>query len=123
MKRTKKISVELPWIPGEILRGNSRAHWRSKSKAVREARAMGRREGWRLVSAGIRVLGPIGLRVVVYHAKSIDLDNLLIGYKPIIDGLADSYLIDDDRNIKRMAIELRNSKESKSVITIYALNS
>lgn len=123
MTSTEEITIEMEWLPPEILRGNSRAHWRTKAKAVRNARELGWFEGLRLVHDGIKMQGPIGMHIVAHNARAIDLDNILIGYKPVIDGFADSYLIDNDRNIKKMCIELINSKHSKSVITIYSLNS
>ena len=120
MKKVNKILLELDWVPPAVLRGNSRAGWRAKSREVRLARDLGRALGFRALPSG-RISGNISVEVLAYYPRSIDLDNLLIGYKPFFDGLADSRLIDNDRNIKKMSIRLFNNKESCSSITIISM--
>jgi len=71
---------------------------------------------------GIKSLKP---RVLVsYHffnTREIDLDNLIIGMKPTLDGIVDSNLIDDDKpsNVKLEAeFTLCKKGERKTIITI-----
>ena len=123
VNKVKQISISLDWIPPAILRGNSRAHYHRKAKAVRYARLLGESKARNFVKDWIKIQGKIGVEINVFHQRNIDLDNLLIGFKPIIDGFVDSGLIDDDRNIKEMLIKLNRDKQSKSVITIISLGS
>lgn len=123
MNNAKQISIALRWVPPAAIRGNSRAHWRKRAAEVRIARQIGQQKGNLLLANNNKLSGEIGLRLEVFHKSIIDLDNLLIGYKPIIDGFVDSGLIDDDRNIKKMSIKLNKCKESMSVIIIYPYNS
>ena len=105
MNDTKQISLALRWVPPAELRGNSRAHWRRRAAAIRTAREIGQQHGHRALAQGPPIRGAIEVRFEVFYKNNIDLDNLLIGYKPIIDGLADSGAIDDDRNIKKMSYQ------------------
>ena len=122
MKNSEKIVLELFWIPPAILRGNSRGHWRARAAATRDARRIGRVNSRRLQLQGYRIEGPIQVKIESFYKNKIDLDNLLIGYKPIIDGIADTGIIDDDRNIKEISIKLNKSKAQRSVITILPID-
>ena len=89
------VVVELPWIPPAELRGNSRAHWRVKAPKIKDFRATGficarvYLEGWNLVPT-------VRITFEFFHWRRIDLDNLIIGMKPWVDGLVDGVVVEDD---------------------------
>tara|TARA_R110000824_G_scaffold78582_3_gene198283 strand:- start:6 stop:245 length:240 start_codon:yes stop_codon:yes gene_type:complete len=56
-----------------------------------------------------------------YNTREIDLDNLIIGMKPTLDGIVDSGVIEDDKpsNVKLAAeFSLCKKGEKKTIITI-----
>ena len=121
--KAKTLSIVLYDVPPPEIRGNSRAHFRTVRSVNRQ-----RRETAKYLSldameeTGIKTLKP---RVLVsYHffnTREIDLDNLIIGMKPTLDGIVDSNLIDDDKpsNVKLEAeFTLCKKGERKTIITI-----
>lgn len=121
--KAKTLSIVLYDVPPPEIRGNSRAHFRTVRSVNRQ-----RRETAKYLSldameeTGIKSLKP---RVLVsYHffnTREIDLDNLIIGMKPTLDGIVDSNLIDDDKpsNVKLEAeFTLCKKGERKTIITI-----
>ena len=121
--KAKTLSIVLYDVPPPEIRGNSRAHFRTVRSVNRQ-----RRETAKYLSldameeTGIKSLNP---RVLVsYHffnTREIDLDNLIIGMKPTLDGIVDSNLIDDDKpsNVKLEAeFTLCKKGERKTIITI-----
>ena len=122
-EKSKTLSIVLYDVPPPEIRGNSRAHFRTMRSVNRQRRetaryfALDARE-----ETGIKSLKP---RVLVsYHffnTREIDLDNLIIGMKPTLDGIVDSNLIDDDKpsNVKLEAeFTLCKKGERKTIITI-----
>ena len=121
--KAKTLSIVLYDVPPPEIRGNSRAHFSTVRSVNRQ-----RRETAKYLSldameeTGIKTLKP---RVLVsYHffnTREIDLDNLIIGMKPTLDGIVDSNLIDDDKpsNVKLEAeFTLCKKGERKTIITI-----
>ena len=122
-KNTHKLIIVLYDVPPAEIRGNSRAHFRTVRSINRQ-----RRETAKFLTlsemqeAKITSLKP---RVLVsyhfYNTREIDLDNLIIGMKPTLDGIVDSGVIEDDKpsNVKLAAeFSLCKKGEKKTIITI-----
>ena len=109
------IKVVCPGIPPKGLRGNSRLHYMAKSSIAKEQRELGAQAGLKAiaVNSGSMLfdislpIRPQSISIIATCRRAIDGDNLLIGYKPFIDGLSDAGLITDDRHIKHWKIEIR----------------
>ena len=121
--KSKTLSIVLYDVPPPEIRGNSRAHFRTMRSVNRQRRETARYLALdAMEETGIKFLKP---RVLVsYHffnTREIDLDNLIIGMKPTLDGIVDSNLIDDDKpsNVKLEAeFTLCKKGERKTIITI-----
>ena len=103
----KPIEFEVPWIPAQQLRGNGldrSTHW--EKGGLRETmRTEGYVIGHQLLIGGSETVdSPCHVRVQVTNPRRIDLDNLLIGYKALWDGLQDSGLLKDDGLIETITI-------------------
>lgn len=122
-RNTHKLIIVLYDVPPAEIRGNSRAHFRTVRSINRQ-----RRETAKFLTlsemqeAKITSLKP---RVLVsyhfYNTREIDLDNLIIGMKPTLDGIVDSGVIEDDKpsNVKLAAeFSLCKKGEKKTIITI-----
>ena len=122
-EKSKTLSIVLYDVPPPEIRGNSRAHFRTMRSVNRQRRETARYLALAAIEeTGIKSLKP---RVLVsYHffnTREIDLDNLIIGMKPTLDGIVDSNLIDDDKpsNVKLEAeFTLCKKGERKTIITI-----
>lgn len=114
-------------VPPAEIRGNSRAHFRTVRSINRQRREIAKMLTLdRMQETGIKSLKP---RVLVsyhfYNTREIDLDNLIIGMKPTLDGIVDSGLIEDDKpsNVKLAAeFSLCKKGEKKTIITIKEIN-
>ena len=101
----RKITLEFPYQPPPELRGNSRAHWSKRNRAVKALREatyarflgicvneMAEGEGCALV--------PWPRARITYTSywcgKPIDEDNLIIGCKPILDEIITYGILADD---------------------------
>ena len=89
------VRIELPWIPREELRGNSRAHFQVKARYASELQERGIEYGlavktWISPLLDYPIMGPLALDITAWNKRRIDYDNLLIGYKSFLDGLQDS---------------------------------
>lgn len=105
------LTVEVGWIPVAAVRGNSRANRYEKARWVREYRESGFVYGGEWLRKGNAPLrSPYTLAIRAYTERSVDGDNLLIGYKAFIDGLADSGAIADDREIAEWRIAVHQKK-------------
>ena len=119
----KQLTIELYDVPPPEIRGNSRAHYRTMRSVSRERRETAKY----LALSEMQEAGIDGLkaRVLVhyhfYNTREIDLDNLIIGMKPTLDGIVDSGLIEDDKpsNVKLEAeFTICKKGERKTIITI-----
>ena len=114
-------------VPPAEIRGNSRAHFRTVRSINRQRREIAKLLTLdRMQETGIKSLKP---RVLVsyhfYNTREIDLDNLIIGMKPTLDGIVDSGLIEDDKpsNVKLAAeFSLCKKGEKKTIIKIKEIN-
>ena len=104
---TQALTIVLYDVPPAEIRGNSRAHFRTVRSINRQRREIAKMLTLdRMQETGIKSLKP---RVLVsyhfYNTREIDLDNLIIGMKPTLDGIVDSGLIEDDKpsNVKLSA--------------------
>ena len=120
-EKSKTLSIVLYDVPPPEIRGNSRAHFRTMRSVNRQRRETARYLALdAMEETGIKSLKP---RVLVsYHffnTREIDLDNLIIGMKPTLDGIFDSNLIDKPSNVKLEAeFTLCKKGERKTIITI-----
>ena len=124
---TQALTIVLYDVPPAEIRGNSRAHFRTVRSINRQRREIAKLLTLdRMQEPGIKSLKP---RVLVsyhfYNTREIDLDNLIIGMKPTLDGIVDSGLIEDDKpsNVKLAAeFSLCKKGEKKTIITIKEIN-
>ena len=124
---TQALTIVLYDVPPAEIRGNSRAHFRTVRSINRQRREIAKLLTLdRMQETGIKSLKP---RVLVsyhfYNTREIDLDNLIIGMKPTLDGIVDSGLIEDDKtsNVKLAAeFSLCKKGEKKTIITIKEIN-
>ena len=106
---SRVYAIELGWIPHRSLRGNTRTDRREATTERTRARQSGKDHGTYLIaSEGIlEPLEAFEMRYTVWHNRTtIDLDNLLFGYKAFCDGLQESGLIASDsvRHLRRLSI-------------------
>ena len=118
----KKIEIPLDWFPPAELRGNSRANRYKKAKLFLSAKSLAMAQSVLIIknneSHALTICGSLAAHIDAYYPRSIDLDNLLIGYKPIFDGFEAGGLLLNDRFIKKLSIELHKNEEKRSVITL-----
>ena len=101
--------IELDWIPHPSLRGNTRTDRRTATTERALARQSGKDHGTYLI-ASQGVLEPLEafeMQFTVWHNRTtIDLDNLMFGFKSFGDGLEESGLIASDsvRHLRRLSI-------------------
>ena len=105
----RAYEIELDGIPHRSLRGNTRTDRRAATTERALARQSGKDHGTYLI-ASQGVLGPLEafeIRYTVWHDRTtIDLDNLMFGFKPFCDGLEESGLIASDsvRHLRQLSI-------------------
>ena len=109
MDVSRTYTIELGWIPHQSLRGNTRTHRKEATTERTRARQSGKDHGTYLIAAEgiLEPLEAFEIRYTVWHSRtSIDLDNLLFGFKPFSDGLEESGLIASDsvRHLRRLSI-------------------
>ena len=106
---SRVYAIELGWIPHRSLRGNTRTDRREATTERTRARQSGKDHGIYLIaSEGIlEPLEAFEMRYTVWHSRTtIDLDNLMFGYKAFCDGLVESGLIASDsvRHLRHLSI-------------------
>ena len=124
---TQALTIVLYDVPPAEIRGNSRAHFRTVRSINRQRREIAKLLTLdRMQETGIKSLKP---RVLVsyhfYNTREIDLDNLIIGMKPTLDGIVDSGLIEDDKPsnvILAAEFSLCKKGEKKTIIKIKEIN-
>ncbi len=90
------IRITLP-LPDRVLSPNARAHWATKSRAVKAAREVARCTT--TISGGACLMlttARIDIRAFHTIARRRDRDNLISSCKAYFDGLADAGLIAND---------------------------
>ena len=109
MDVSRAFRIELGWIPHPSLRGNTRTHRKAATTERTRARQSGKDHGTYLIAAE-GILAPLEafeIRYTVWHNRTtIDLDNLMFGYKAFCDGLEESGLIASDsvRHLRQLSI-------------------
>lgn len=111
----KDIEFILDCIPDATLRGNAMGHnhWK-RQRAKEELRNDGEIEGIvRKYMLGLTepIAGPVQILVFVRNKRKLDMDSLLVGYKPFIDGLIRAGLLIDDN--PDVVVEVRIRWEGK----------
>jgi len=105
----RAYEIELDGIPHPSLRGNTRTHRKAATTERALARQSGKDHGTYLI-ASQGVLGALEafeIRYTVWHNRTtIDLDNLMFGFKAFCDGLVESGLIASDsvRHLRHLSI-------------------
>ena len=124
------VKIDLPWIPHEDLRGNSRAHYQKKARAASEMNLRGVEYG--LVAkeehpeVEFPLTGKLAVFLEVVTTKPIDGDNLMIGFKPFIDGLqveqsdgsVGAGVIVNDAQIVHWSINLAQGTPRSSILLV-----
>ena len=109
MDVSRTYRIELGWIPHQSLRGNTRTHRKEATTERTRARQSGKDHGTYLIAAE-GILAPLEafeMQFTVWHNRTtIDLDNLMFGFKAFCDGLQESGLIASDsvRHLRRLSI-------------------
>ena len=100
----RSASFDFDGLPPASVRGNSRVNWRTKARAVRALRETGAARGmaWRGLNATLRP--PYIMSVRFRMRRRVDLDNLAIGLKGLIDGLQEAGVITDDKEIRELHV-------------------
>ena len=115
------VVIELGNIPPAEIRGNSRAHRNKKSKAVKDWRKSGYWHGL-IELLEWRVVPRVSLQFAFHHWRKVDLDNLLIGMKPWIDGMVDAEVVQDDTPehviLEAPTFHCCKKGQSKTVVTV-----
>ena len=123
-------TIELDWIPPRELRGNSRTDRRAATTERVRVRQSGKDHGVFLIaSEGIlEPLESFEMSYEVWHNRTtIDLDNLLFGYKAFCDGLQDAgfFKSDSARHLRHLSIRWGGrvkKDESRTVVEIVDLD-
>jgi crossover junction endodeoxyribonuclease RusA len=121
------LTVTVP-LPHQHLSPNARPHFRAKAKATRESRARANEEAQvemlshygNIHDGPIRAGHPWGKVTVqaTYFRTSkrrMDGDNALASLKSTFDGIADSGLISDDREITHLPVQFLVDKDNPRV--------
>ena len=124
------VRIEIAYLPPECLRGNSREHWGPKSgwtKLMRESGYWHGKEAIQHHGLDEPIDELLALVIDAWTPNAIDYDNLLIGFKPFVDGLGvgtkrdpGAGLISDDRLIRRATIRMHQAlqDEERCVLTL-----
>jgi len=123
---SRVYTIELGWIPHQSLRGNTRTHRKEATTERTRARQSGKDHGTYLIaSEGIlEPLEAFEMQFTVWHNRTtIDLDNLMFGFKAFCDGLQESGLIASDsvRHLRRLSISWggrAKKDESRTLVEI-----
>ena len=119
------VVIETDWIPPASLRGNALASHRTRrysdKKALRESGlAHGLEFRQSNPDVGCPLTGRLRLTIDARVSRRIDGDNLLVSYKPLIDGLCDADIIRDDADIWEWTIRVDVGTPVRSLITLQA---
>lgn len=117
-----RLNLAFNRIPPAGVRGNSRKHHMQKAIDVRAEREFGVLIGLQMLAkcpGHAFPLSPYAIEIVADTVRPIDGDNLMIGYKPFIDGLVEAGVIVDDRHIKRWSIEVAHGSFEMTQIKIH----
>ena len=106
-----EVLLRYGMIPPAALRGNTRLHAKAKAWSVKQWRESGYAHALEFMQRHPETTYPLQGRLVLYvYVASqwrIDGDNLWAGCKPIIDGLQDAGLIENDRQIGHWGLDVR----------------
>lgn len=119
---TERLTIVAP-LPTRRLFPNARSHWRPKAKETSKNRNASRVaaisavrsiKGWR--SYGFP-WSDVVVRITWYRKtrRVIDADNALAALKSTIDGVVDSAVLDDDRELIYLPIEFDLDKKNPRV--------
>jgi len=123
---SRAYRIELGWIPHQSLRGNTRTHRKAATTERTRARQSGKDHGTYLIAAE-GILAPLEafeMQFTVWHNRTtIDLDNLMFGFKAFCDGLQESGLIASDsvRHLRQLSISWggrAKKDESRTLVEI-----
>ena len=121
---SKQARIDVDWIPPASLRGNALASHRTRrysdKKLLRESGLAHGLELRQNADACFPLTGRLRLLIQATVKRRIDGDNLLVGYKPLVDGLADAGVIRDDADIWEWTIRVDVGREERTVLTIQA---
>jgi len=114
------LILEWEYIPPAEVRGNSRAHRFKRSRTVRTMRDSAYAQ-----ARGHAAMDRCSIKLEFWHWRKIDLDNLLIGAKPWVDGLVDANVVADDSpdHVRLEAPEFHKclKGESKTIMEVRPL--
>jgi Holliday junction resolvase RusA-like endonuclease len=118
------IRVELP-LPPQVLSPNKRPHWRTKAAAVSQYRGVAKIAAMIAVGTDRKAFeaaqfpwGCATAQVHWFHAGiQPDRDNVLSSLKSAFDGIADSGVIGNDRELIHLPVQFyKVSKDEQGVI-------
>jgi hypothetical protein len=130
---TERASVTLRvWMtPPACLLPNAarRTHWATKG---REARAAREAVSWSVIGSGLDLprlegvvfAGPVRVRAVIAWEKGrhrCDFDAAVAALKPMLDGLADIFVVDDDKQIRAIEVEQIRDSEGRGYTELTVL--
>lgn len=107
------LDLNFDRLPSASVRGNSRLHHIPKALATKAELEFGVLVGMQVIAKAPKIQFPMvatGIVIVAHSIRPIDGDNLLIGYKPFVDGLVRAGVLKDDAFIKSWSIELLKGK-------------
>lgn len=96
-------TLTFPGRPALLANAVKRMHWAREA----EARKLLRREAFLLARAArIPHFAAIGVtvRVELKGKRSIDVDSIAPTLKPLLDGISDAHVVDDDRFVRRLTL-------------------
>ena len=117
------VKFDMPWIPPDPVRGNSRSHYYPKARRVKQMRESGLVHGREAINTSEAAGWPLsGNLSATYYVTLkhdwVDFDNLAIGFKGFIDGLADAGIIIDDKQVVQGHIYIEMGDDERSVIVL-----
>lgn len=101
----RSIEIVVPMCPDAALNPNSRPHYRTKAKHVKELRSAARLaavHARNTCGGGAMFHGAIHVYPLIAwgkRRKSVDGDNALSMLKSCFDGFTDAFIWDDDRHV------------------------
>ena len=115
----RQIRVTYHGVPDPKLRGNKRGNWKGAEGLVKQDKNRGLLLGKDLLASGYKPLrGLMEIQIDAVIPRDIDGDNLLIGYKPFIDGLVRSGIMPDDKFIKDWELHIATGRPPLARIQI-----
>ena len=103
--RRSTITIVIPdYLPDRRIGGNSRGHTAGKSTPTRIARDYGRAYGLQSLAGApdglFPLRGPCSIRYIVRGSR-MDGDNIVRALKPVLDGVVEAGVLEDDSQISR----------------------